>query len=362
MQVNQATDFRFLPDGRILVAQKNGTIQVASATGQLQSTPVITLPTNSGNGRGLLAIAVDPDYQTNGYIYAAYTPSSDNIQQLSRLTVTDPSAAVLTAGSETVLIKGTEPATNDHMGGGLDFAPDGTLYWSTGDNVCCTVLDGTRSQDFTTIYGKVLRLDPNHRVPDLASNPLVPADNPYANVPGVNPYIYARGFRNAFRLTFTPDGKLLVVDVGQATWEEVNLVTAGANYGWPNAEGPCDGIGVTSCTPSTTYTNPIYAFLHATLTGGTGADSITGITVYTGPGSAPAPQHTVLIADTNQGWVKQLTCASDYSSCGNATPFVGAAAGATVKVAQGPDGNIYQLLYGAPGQLVRITPTGGTTV
>jgi hypothetical protein len=78
--------------------------------------------------------------------------------------------------------------------------------------------------------------------------------------------------------------------------------------------------------------------------------------VYTGLGSAGDSLHTVFIADNNQGWVKQLTCTSDYSSCGNATLFTSAASGGTVKLAQGPDGNIYQLTLG-PGQLTRIAPT-----
>ena len=77
--------------------------------------------------------------------------------------------------------------------------------------------------------------------------------------------------------------------------------------------------------------------------------------VYTGPGSAAAPQHTVLIADINQGWVKQLTCTADYSSCGTPTTFTFGAPGGTVKLAQGPDGAIYQLTL--DGSLIRISPT-----
>ena len=77
--------------------------------------------------------------------------------------------------------------------------------------------------------------------------------------------------------------------------------------------------------------------------------------VYTGPGSAGGAQHTVLIADFNQGWVKQLTCTSDYSSCSSATMFNDAAPGGTVKLAQGPDGNIYQLTL--DGTLSRIAPS-----
>ena len=126
----------------------------------------------------------------------------------------------------------------------------------------------------------------------------------------------------------------------------------GANYGWPNAEGPCSPMGTTSCaTPPSSSVIPIYSYLH----NATGGNAITAVMVYTGLGSAGGAQHTVLIADSNQGWVKQLTCTSDYSSSGSATTFNDAAPGGTVKLAQGPDGNIYQLTLN--GTLSRIVPS-----
>ena len=330
------TDFRILPDNRILIAEKGGAIKVYNGT-QLQSKPLITLPVSETRARGVNGIEVDPDFADNGYVYVSYI-GDDNIQRLSRITVTDPGADVLTADPDVlVLVEGTEPAGNDHHGGGLRFGPDGKLYWSTGDNVCCSVIDGSRSQDLTNMYGKVLRLNPDGTAP---------TDNPFYDGDGTNyDAIYATGFRNAFRLTFTPDGQLLVTDVGQGTWEEVNLVTARGNYGWPDAEGPCKGIGVSNCATPSPYANPAYAYLHTA-----GGNSVTAVMVYTGPGSVEGPEHTVLIADFNQQWIKQLTCTSDYSSCGNETMFN--QAGPTVSLQQAPDGSIYQLTI--DGKLSRI--------
>jgi aldose sugar dehydrogenase len=336
------TDFRILPDDRILLAEKGGAIKVANADGQLQSEPLITFPVSTVWARGVNAIELDPDYANNGHVYVSYI-GDDNIQRLSRITVTDPSADVLAVDPDSllVLVEGTEPAGNDHHGGGLSFGPDGKLYWSTGDNVCCSVLDGSNSQDLTNMYGKVLRLNPDGTAPE---------DNPFYDGDGPNyDAIYATGFRNPFRLTFTPEGQLLVTEVGQGTWEEVNLVTAGENYGWPNAEGPCNGIGVSNCATPSPYANPAYAYLHTS-----GGNSITGVMVYTGEGSVGGSQHTVLIADFNQGWIKQLTCSSDYSSCGNETMF-NPAAGKTVSIQQAPDGSIYQLTI--DGTLWRIAPS-----
>jgi glucose/arabinose dehydrogenase len=207
-----------------------------------------------------------------------------------------------------------------------------------GDNVCCSVIDGSNSQNLSNIYGKVLRLNPDGTAPD---------DNPFPNASGAGPLVYATGFRNPFRLAFTPDGQLLVVDVGQATWEELNLVTAGGNYGWPGAEGPCDGIGTTNCSTPSSYDDPIYAYRHSF----GGGNSITAVMVNAALTSGSG-QNTVLIADFNQGWVKELTFNSDYSSLISERIFDSAAAGNTNQLLQDADGNIYQLTF--DGTLTRI--------
>ena len=186
--------------------------------------------------RGVNGIEVDPEFNSNGYIYVSYI-GADNFQRLSRFTVTDPTADEMTIDPDTeiVIVRGDEPAGDDHHGGEIRYI-DGKLYWATGDNVCCSVVDGSNSQDLANIYGKVLRINPDGTAPE---------DNPfYTTETGAAQDIYALGLRNPFRGGLTPDGQLLLGDVGQNTWEEINLVSAGANFGWPFAEGVCPGSGV----------------------------------------------------------------------------------------------------------------------
>jgi aldose sugar dehydrogenase len=338
--LDQPTDVRFLPDGRILIAEKTGAIQVYD-NGQLQSQPAITLPVRSDWSRGLAGIEVDPNFETNGYVYASYI-NADNLETLSRLTVTDPTADVLTIDpkSEVVLLQGDQQAADDHHGGDIHFGPDGKLYWSVGDNGWNHDAMGVisqNSQNLSNIYGKILRLNPDGSAPD---------DNPFVNTPGAVPQIYAYGFRNPFRFSFTPDGKMLVGDVGESTWEEVDNVVAGGNYGWPLAEGPCNGIGTTSCSTPSSYANPIYAYLHNGQ-----SSSIASVLEF---------DNKVYVADFSQGFIRQLTFNSDLSSLESVKTFDDKA-GTTVRLVEGPDGNMYQLtLYDGQtpddtGTLSRIT-------
>jgi aldose sugar dehydrogenase len=340
--LNQPTDFRFLPDGRILIAEKGGAIKVSNEDGQLQSTPLVTLPTKTGWARGLTAVEVDPDYEQNGYIYVSYI-RDDNYQRLSRLTVTDPTAEVLTVDpdSEVVLVQGTQLAGDDHHGGGLSFGPDGKLYWSTGDNVCCSVIDGSNSRNLSNMYGKVLRLNPDGTAPD---------DNPFYDGDGPNyDAIYATGFRNPFRLTFTPDGQLFgrrcrPVRVGRGEPRDgrrrLRLAEGRGSLRRYRHNELFNTVLV--CQPDLCL--PPYRwrqFDH-------GCHGVSGHAVQQWPKHCPDSCFT-------QGWVKELTFNSDYSALISERLFEDAAPGATNKLAQGPDGSIYQLTF--DGKLTRISPS-----
>ncbi|WP_235632010.1 PQQ-dependent sugar dehydrogenase [Mycolicibacterium rutilum] len=339
--LTEPTDFAFLPaDGdsdtvdRIFITEKSGTIKVYNPSDGTVTT-LTTLPTVTADGeRGLVGIEVDPQFWTigaEGYhtIYVAYT-GADNFDRLSKLRL-DPDT--LGYQSEQELLVSTELGNNFHHGGELQFDPQGEyLYWAVGDNT-----EGDNAQDLSNIHGKILRLDRNGEAPST---------NPYFNTPGAIKQIYATGFRNPFRFTFTPNGKLLVADVGEAEWEELNVVTPGGNYGWPSEEGECD-----DCE----YVNPIYAYPHSAPPANAG--SITAVLVYTGTTLPDEYRNKVYIADYSVGWIKELTFDQEFTSLISERTF-DSKAGTTVKLDQSPDGNIYQLnIY--PGQLSVIRPSGG---
>jgi glucose/arabinose dehydrogenase len=325
------TAFRFVPDGRIFIAQKNGSVRLVK-NGVLQSTPMITVPTASTDERGLLGIEVDPAFVTNHFVYLAYT-HAENLDRVSRFTVTGDT---IDPGSERVLLRSGQPADVFHHGGELRFGPDGKLYWGSGINVY-----SPNAQDLNTIHGKILRLN---------SDGSIPPDNPFVGMPGMQPAIWAYGLRNPFRFDMIPNGpnagKPIVADVGGALFEEIDVIERGANYGWPTAEGFCDGCG---------FAQPVYAYPHTPPPASSG--SITAIAVYTGNAFPPEFTNAVFFADYTLGFVKYLTMDPTYTSVLAVHDF-DLNAGTPVQLTVGPDGALYQLnIY--PGQLLRIAPSGG---
>ncbi len=336
--LTEPVDFRFLPDdpenaddGGILIAEKGGAIKLYME-GQ-GTTTLVELPTQTDFESGIGGIEVDPNFAENHYIYVSYTNGND-VDVLSRFTLSGDEATIL--ASEKVLMASDQTAGPIHHGGEIYYednpgdSPD-YIYWAKGDNSV-----STNAQDLTNIHGKILRIHPDGTIP---------TDNPFYNTPGARQEIWAYGLRNPFRFDAAPNGQLLVADVGDTAWEELNVVTKGANYGWPGAEGVCVGCG---------YVNPIYAYDHNTPAG---TASITSVLVYTGDTLPEEYRGKVFIADYTLGWIKVLTLDEDYDSYVSEQPFDGQA-GTPVRLVQGPDGNIYQLnIY--PGELSMIAPSGG---
>ena len=272
------------PDGRIFLAEKDGRIRIIKNDALLPA-PFITIPeVDNFNERGLLKVLVDPNFDTNHYVYAYYTHKVGSVSnnRVSRFTATGDLAV---PGSERVLLD-IDPLgpVGYHNGGGLAIA-GGQLYISVGENTVAA-----NAQSFTTLKGKVLRIN---------TDGTIPTDNPfYASAAGVNRAIWALGFRNPFRLEAQPGtGRLFANDVGASSWEEINDVKGGKNYGWPGIEG----VRTTQTLPAN-YQDPLYAYNHSQ------GCSITAGAFYN-PVTAKFPAAFVgkyFFGDYCKGWLRTL--------------------------------------------------------
>jgi aldose sugar dehydrogenase len=207
----------FAPDGRLFFTERPGRIRVIE-NGQLLADPVATLPVAAatGNESGLMGLAIDPDFAANGYIYVAYSYKNAKAQlknRVSRLTVQGSQA-----GDEKVLLEEI-PGEQIHDGGRVKIGPDGLLYISMGD-----ASDPGHAQDMNSLSGKVLRINTDGSIPD---------SNPFPSSP-----IFTLGHRNPQGLAFQPGtGQLFETEHGTAANDEVNVLEAGENYGWPLVQG-----------------------------------------------------------------------------------------------------------------------------
>lgn len=199
----------------------------------------------TSNETGLLGIAFHPDYKNNRR-YFIYYNSTGSLKDVVEEREADTSL-IKDAGKSKNIVSLDDPASN-HNGGSLGFGPDGFLYAGFGDGGGQNNQYG-HGQNRKTLFAKMVRLDVDH--PATGKNYGIPADNPFVTDPDpdVKREIWAWGFRNPWRWTFDPaNGDLWVADVGQLTTEEVDLVAKGANFGWPNMEGPDEFMGAKDAT------------------------------------------------------------------------------------------------------------------
>jgi glucose/arabinose dehydrogenase len=247
------------PDGskRHFIVEQPGTIQILMPDGKLRPTPFIDLSRKmvkldwEFDERGLLGLVFHPKFKENGKFYVVYsapvrtdasrrarlTYSATNYVSEFRVSKTDPNKADLS--TERIIFFYDKPQFN-HNGGNLLFGPDGYLYISTGDGGFANdkAIGHTdrigNSQDLKVPLGKVLRVDVNSGDPYT-----VPKDNPFVGNREALPEIWAYGLRNPWRMSFDQGGEhqLYAADVGQNTFEEVDIIVKGGNYGWNRMEG-----------------------------------------------------------------------------------------------------------------------------
>jgi glucose/arabinose dehydrogenase len=185
------------------------------------------------NEEGLLGLAFHPDFANNRYVFLNYSASSPRRNVVSRWTMDDDAQRIL-PDSEHIILELEQPYGN-HNGGDLQFGPDGYLYITFGDGGAGGD-PHKHGQNLSTLLATILRIDIDH--PQDGKPYGIPSDNPFINTPDARPEIYAYGLRNVWRFSFdSKTGTLWAGDVGQNAKEEIDIVTAGGNYGWNPREG-----------------------------------------------------------------------------------------------------------------------------
>jgi len=329
-------------DPRLFVVEKGGAIRIIKA-GVLLATPFLDLhaQVSTGSEQGLLGLAFDPAYATNGRFIVHYTDVAGDTRLSSFQVSADPDRAEAT--SEQVILAADQPFAN-HNGGQIAFGPDGYLYLGLGDGGSAGDPSGT-GQRLDDLLGSILRLSPT------ATGYTVPADNPFVGVSGARGEVWSYGLRNPWRFSFDRvTGDLYIGDVGESRREEIDVALAsagggrGVNYGWSVMEGAgCYGAG--SCDTAGLVL-PVLQYDH-----GQGC-SVTGGYVYRGA-AIPALQGHYFYADYCSGFVRSFRLVdgvpADQASWPTLIP-----GGAIPSFGEDAAGELY--LLSADGRVLKIVP------
>ncbi len=365
--------FTFAPDGRIFTWEKPGVVRIIK-NGVLLTTPFLDLRTRvySDVDSGLIGLALDPNFATNGWVYLLYTfedggdPNGPKTARLARVKADPSNPDIAQANSEVILMGkisappcsqyavGSDCMASDsgaHTIGTVRFGPDGKIYVGMGDGSSFSTAteQSFRSQDLNYYNGKILRINPDGTAP---------SDNPFydGNPNSVRSKVYAYGLRSPFRFTHKPDtSEVYVGDVGAAKFEEINR-GRGANFGWPCYEGPnpqftfqnsfpqrCGQIPASSVTP------PLYSYPW------NGGSSIVMGPFYTGTTYPAAFRNNLFFADFVQGFIRRAIFDANNNLV--SVESFATSVDSPVHLEQGPDGFLYYMAI-ASGELKRIRFSG----
>jgi len=317
--ISNPTVLAFAPDGRIFVAEQGGKLRVIK-NGTLLPIPFVQLTVNASGERGLIGIALDPNFATNKYIYLYHTVPTGTLPMHNRISRFTANGDVALADSEKIILE-LDPlsSANNHNGGAMQFGRDGKLYVAVGENAY-----RAHAQNLDTYHGKVLRIN---------ANGSVPTGNPFTSGSEQRKRVWAYGLRNPYTFNFQPGtGKLFVNDVGEITWEEINdATTGGLNFGWPSAEG---------VSSNTAYKNPVYTYRHGS---GDGLGcAITG-GVFFNPAASNYPASYTgkyFYQDLCNNWIDFIDISG---STAVRSSFATGLPGQSLSISVGNDGNLYYL-------------------
>jgi glucose/arabinose dehydrogenase len=374
--LSEPTGLAILPDGRILVCeQRTGAIKIWTGSGFATTVGTIAGVNAGAYERGLLAIAIDPQWPARPYLYAWYCAAGVSQMRLSMFTMLGdlaiPTSSNLSLGPQYDVLNDVPDQAAIHNGGSLRFGPDGMLYVSVGDdgNPCA-------AQDPNSLLGCVLRLNvaamPGPGPGPPQKSVLVPPGNPFAG-PTVNAQlVWSFGLRNPFRFHVDPlGGGLMIADVGAYLVDEVDAsTTGGENFGWPWYEANLNGVACAGAAPQTVQ--PVSLLPHTNFSAST-----TAIMSFGRYRNAPNGVHNLGVAYDGDYFFSEYFTGAVRRLRFNGTAWIPAppvagqpnptdwAAGfqSVVDTAIGADGAIYFVkqfsanLHGALGR-IRSDPTG----
>lgn len=289
---NDDTNYLYVPEyvGRIRVFENNPDVDTAYVFLDLRK------EVNPGGESGEFYDGIfHPNYEENGYFFVYYFIPSPRQLMLVRYTRSTSNPLIADPASRLVLLEIPTPGPQNHHGGKMAFGPDGYLYLPIGDGGSWADELG-HGQDRSTLLGSLVRIDVDQTSQGM--NYAIPADNPFVgNTDGWREEIWAYGFRNPYSSSFDlATGQFWVGDVGEISWEEINVVEVGGNYGWNVMEGS-ECFEDMPCNPSD-YSLPFYAYPH--MEGS--PSSVIGGTVYWGSAIPELRGHYIFGDFFNKLW------------------------------------------------------------
>jgi len=320
----------FLPDGRLLVTERPGRVRIVDRDGGL-SRPLAGAPEVVAQGQGgMLDVALDPDFRNNRLVYLSYSePGGGGASTaLGRGRLGDDRIE----GFTVIFRQEPKVAGPNHFGGRIVFAPDGTLFLTTGER-----FKFAPAQDLASHLGKIIRINPDGSLP---------RDNPFARTLGAKPEIWSYGHRNVQAAAINPQtGALWIGEMGPKGGDELNLPEPGRNYGWPLVSwgSHYDGTPIPNPTTRPDLTDAIRQWMPVI--------SPSGMIFYTGD-LFPAWRGNALIGSLTQRALVRLAVDRSRVTGEEIIPL-----GARNRdVAQGPDGAVYLLTDHDDGNVLRLSP------
>nr|WP_203686923.1 PQQ-dependent sugar dehydrogenase [Streptomyces sp. SID14515] len=321
------------PDDTLWIAERAGTVRVLDGSGLGSPVLDISDETTTDGERGLLGVAFD---KTFAHFYISFT----DLEGTSTIDEFAVENGQLQPDTRRTVLTQTQPYAN-HNGGDIKFGPDGYLYIAFGDGGSGGDPHGN-GQKLDTLLGKLLRIDPSGGEPYA-----IPADNPFVADANAKDEIWAYGLRNPWRFSFDAGtGDLLIGDVGQSDWEEIDWAPAdsegGENYGWSSMEGTHPFRGGTE---PANHVPPVHEYDRTGL-----GCSVTGGFVYRGE-ALPDLQGSYVFSDYCDGTLRTLQMADgEVTGVGD----LGVSAGEVISFVEGGDGELYVL--GSNGTVSRVDP------